>query len=218
MKPNEERARAAMIMIWAVIAMELLVMVSNYLQYDLLLHFSQGDEYTTEQLENNDLRVKLVTIIYGIFFFMSAVTFIMWFRRAYFNLHQCTSYLYFKEGWAVAAWFVPIVNLFRPFTIMKELFEVSARLLNKAALQPKHFPVFYLSTWWILWLIDNAMIQILNRVVPAVDEVDVLAHESLFYMGQSAISIVSGLLLIKIIKTYNAREIILSKMQFAAVN
>ncbi len=218
-KPNDDRARAAIMMIWAVIALELVGVVSNYMQYDLLQNFSNGVEYSTEQLENNDLRVKLVTIIYGIFFAMSGITFIMWFRRAYYNLHQCYKPVRFSEGWAAGAWFVPILNLFRPFQIMKELFDLNNYLLAKNGIKNiKTFPAFYVSTWWAFWLINNAMIQILSKVSPEGDEVQSLSNESLFYIGQSIISILAGLLIIKIIKAYNFREKRLFELKPVAVN
>lgn len=50
------------------------------------------------------------------------VTCIMWFRRAYHNPYKIgISYLSYSEGWAAGAWFVPFMNLVRPFTIMKEI-------------------------------------------------------------------------------------------------
>ncbi|MBW3519651.1 DUF4328 domain-containing protein [Flavobacterium sp. NKUCC04_CG] len=214
MKPNEDRARAAVVMVWAVIVLELIGIISNYMQYDLLQCFSNGVEYTTEQLENNDLRVKFVTIIYGVFFAMSGITFIMWFRRAYYNLHQCHKDVRFLEGWAAGAWFVPILNLFRPFQIMKELFNLNGYLLAKNGIKNiKTFPALYLSAWWAFWLINNAMIQILNKVSPEADEVESLSNESLFYIGQSIISIIAGLLIIKIIKAYNSREKLLFELK-----
>ncbi len=61
----------------------------------------------------------------------------MWFRRAYFNLHQKVSYLSHSEGWAAGSWFVPIVNLYRPYQIMKEIYVETKELFTKRGLSEK---------------------------------------------------------------------------------
>jgi len=84
-----------------------------------------------EAAESNDLRQLVIAIISMVVALISAVTFIMWFRRAYFNLHSRVSKLSFTEGWAAGAWFVPIVNLGRPLNIMQELYNKTAALLKE---------------------------------------------------------------------------------------
>lgn len=207
MKPNGERARAAVMMIYAVLILELITVVSTYLQYNLLDNYAHGVAYTDAQLENNDLRVQLVMLVYWVFFVMSGIVFIMWFRRAYHNLHQLGRQLQFSDTWAVWSWFVPILSFFRPFVIMKELFNTSELVLYKSGMKTiKNYPMIYLSLWWGLWLVDNFMVQLLKNMAPLGDEFEQLYNESLFYIAQSIVSIFAGLLLIKIIRAYDKRE------------
>lgn len=207
MKPNGERARAAVMMICAVLILELITVVSTYLQYNLLDNYAHGVAYTDAQLGNNDLRVQLVMLVYWVFFVMSGIVFIMWFRRAYYNLHQLGRRMQFSDTWAVWSWFVPILSFFRPFVIMKELFNTSELVLYKSGVKTiKNFPLIYLSLWWGLWLVDNFMVQLLKNMAPLGDEFEQLYNESLFYIAQSIVSIFAGLLLIKIIRAYDKRE------------
>ena len=81
------------------------------MQYDLLQTVANGGFISDEAVEANDTRESFLGIIYLIAYIISGITFIMWFRRAYFNLHQKVSWLNHSEGWAAGCWFVPIVNL-----------------------------------------------------------------------------------------------------------
>ncbi len=213
MKPNGERARAAVTMVCAVLVIEIITIISTYLQYDLLDNYAKGVAYTDEQLGNNDLRVQLVMVVYWVFFIMSGIIFIMWFRRAYFNLHQLGRSLQFSEAWAVGSWFVPILSFFRPFMIMKELFNTTELVLYRSGIKSiKNFPMTYLGLWWVLWLLNNIMVQILKNMTPQGDEFQQLYNESLFYIAQSIVSIFTGILVIKIILAYDVRERLLHKL------
>lgn len=54
--------------------------------------------------------------------FVLPVFFLLWTARAYANLHRAgLPYLRHAPGWAVGAWFVPLMNFYRPYTIMKEI-------------------------------------------------------------------------------------------------
>lgn len=87
LKPNEQRSQNAMILIWIALAMNCISLVSSYFQYDLLQTAANGGEIATEAVTSNDNREQAIGIIQLIVFVVSAITFIQWFRRAYFNLH-----------------------------------------------------------------------------------------------------------------------------------
>jgi len=123
LRPNQERAKTAIILIYIVLGIELIDCVSDYFQLRLLQRFQSGITVSVSEATANDMRVTILALIYMVAYITSAVMFIRWFRRAYFNLHQVARVLTHSEGWAAGAWFVPIVNLFRPYQIMKELYE-----------------------------------------------------------------------------------------------
>jgi len=125
LKPNEQRSQNAILLIWIALAMNCISLVSSYFQYDLLQTAANGGEISAEAVTSNDNREQAIGIIQIIVFVVSAITFIQWFRRAYFNLHLRVNRLSQTEGWAAGCWFVPIVNLFRPYQIMKEMFQAT---------------------------------------------------------------------------------------------
>lgn len=52
---------------------------------------------------------------------LAIVFFLQWFRRAYYNLWKIGQRPDYTDGWAVGSWFIPVLNLFRPYAIMKEI-------------------------------------------------------------------------------------------------
>ncbi len=102
LRPNERRAKNATILIWIVLIMEIAAFVSHFFQYILLQSAANGEAISMEYATSNDLRERIIAIIYLIVFLVSAFTFIQWFRRAYFNLHLRVNYLSHSEGWAAA--------------------------------------------------------------------------------------------------------------------
>lgn len=203
-KPNIRRAKNAMILIWIVLAIEIVALVSGYLQYDLLQKALGGVEITTEAASANDTREQLIGIIYLIAFIISGITFILWFRRAYFNLHQKVPHLNYQEGWAAGAWFVPFLNLFRPYQIMNELFKETRNLLESEYEESPSNR--YLGIWWGLWILSNLLGQFVFRYSMRADTIEQLNTVTIVSMIGNLIGIPLALITINVIKTYSEIE------------
>ena len=83
LKPNEQQAGIAIIFMWIVFSLEIVNLISNFLQYDLLQTIASGGFVSDEAVESNNKREQICGIIYFIGSLLSLITFIMWFRRAY---------------------------------------------------------------------------------------------------------------------------------------
>ena len=129
LRQNKSRAKVAIALIWVVLALDVISFISGYLQLNLILTFEDGIAVSEARIDANDDRERVVGIMYVIAYVISGIVFIRWFRRAYFNLHQRKEFLSFSEGWAAGCWFVPIVSLYRPLQIMKELYEETRNFL-----------------------------------------------------------------------------------------
>ncbi|MEC8831353.1 MAG: DUF4328 domain-containing protein, partial [Bacteroidota bacterium] len=128
-RPNKKRAQSAEYLIWILLGLGLISLYSSYLQYDLLLKIQEGFYVSDHEITSNDLREGIIGVVITILYVVSVITFIRWFRRAYYNLSSRTDIRY-DEGWAAGSWFVPILNLFRPYQIMKEIDDESSNLIE----------------------------------------------------------------------------------------
>ena len=206
LRDNQQRAQNAVIMIWIVLGFEVLSLFSSYLQYSLLQSISNGSAISDEALVANDLREGVAAIFYAIAALVSGITFIQWFRRAYYNLHQLIPNLNYTEGWAAGAWFVPILNLFRPYQIMKELYgRTQTLLIEKDPEMRKKLSTENLDWWWFIWIVSGVIGVFLWRLANE-DTIDGQIISTMGNMILSILNIPLALITIKVIKNYSNVE------------
>jgi hypothetical protein len=88
----------------------------------------------------------------GILLLLTALVFLLWFRRAYWNLLALgAGRLRYTGGWAVWGWLVPLLSLVRPKQLLNDIWRASDPALPVG--QPEAWrrrPVPSVLTWW--WL------------------------------------------------------------------
>ena len=207
LKPNNQRAKILILFIWIVLVFEIISLISSGLQYNLLQTVSNGGQITNEAANANDLREQIVGIIYLIAYIISGITFIMWFRRAYFNLHQRVKNLSFTEGWAAGSWFVPFVNLYRPFQIMKELYvETKNYISYKDESLQIDLSTRFLGLWWTLWIINGISGQIVFRLSRHADTLPELLTITVLSIISGFIGVGLGIVTLRVIKDYSKTD------------
>jgi len=213
LRPNNERAKVAIVLIWIMLVMDVISIISGYLQYDLLQTAADGGSLSMSAATANDNREQIIAIIYLIAYAISGITFIQWFRRAYFNLHTKVNHLSYGEGWAAGSWFVPILCLYRPYQIMKELYvETKELLVKKGLITNADLDVKYLGWWWALWLLSSLFSQFSMRFSMNAETIDQLIVGTGAGMISDIIGIVLALITIKIIKDYSNIEPLLNEI------
>ncbi len=161
-RPNATRAKNAELFIWVVLVVGFASFISSWMQYDLLTTVQNGGGYTDDELTWNDLREFAISILHIIIYITSGVVFIMWFRRAYFNL-GLRMRVNHDDGWAAGGWFVPIISLYRPYQMIKEIDEGTSVLIEKRSAHPEKENGGLIGIWWALWIISGILGQISFR-------------------------------------------------------
>jgi hypothetical protein len=203
-RPNEKRSKIAQIFIWIILGIQTILLNAFGLQYFLLYKLNNGGNVTKNDLNFNDKRILVIQILLIIFSIISAITFIMWFRRAYYNLEKRIVGVKFSNAWAAGSWFVPIISLYYPYQIMKELKLKTNSILSKR-FEKKIIPdLKIIKYWWILWLLTNTFAQILNKISP--ETVNGFIYLTYAHMVKTIIEIILALFTIKMIKSYTNDE------------
>jgi hypothetical protein len=107
---------------------------------------------------DNFTTALLVTIIIQL---LASLAFLPWFHRAYRNVQRAGANLRFGTGWAVGAWFVPVLSWWRPKQIANDTWRGSP--LDGGLRDPtwQERPVSALVHWWwvlyLLWLAVDAI-------------------------------------------------------------
>jgi len=204
LKSNEQRAKIAIIFLWIILVLELITLASNIMQFFCLKNYQEGITSINE-LESNDLRVQVIAYTYIIVYVGCATIFIMWFRRAYNNLHLKGIHLNYDESWASGSWFVPIMNFIRPYQIMKELyFETKNKLNLSVNVNENQLNTTFVGIWWTLWVIISILGQIEYRM-PS-ETIDHFVNSTLVGIIGNFLGIPTAYFAIKVIKDYSEVE------------
>ena len=91
-------------------------------------------------------------------FILAAVVSAMYFYRANANLRSFgVRGLQHTPGWCAGYWFIPIVNLFKPYQVASEINAFSH-------LSKRMKPSSHVGVWWTCWIISNIVSRIENRL------------------------------------------------------
>lgn len=210
LRPNGQRSKVAIALIWLILALSVLLLVFMSLQYYLITIVEKG-EYVSETVAYlADYGVSSVSMIYLIASITSIVTFIRWFRRAYYNIGMITHNMEYGDGWAAGAWFVPILNLFVPYKMMKELYTKTDTylILKDGYIEDKKLKTDYIGWWWALWIISGIIGRIYLRL-----EWDSDDPISILSLIDSGLSILLCIITIIIIHDYSEAENLLYQLK-----
>jgi hypothetical protein len=82
---------------------------------------------------------------------VTGVVFLTWIYRANVNARGLGAEgMTFTPGWAVGYYFIPIMNLWRPFQAMKEIWQASENPISWPSIKPPAL----LNLWWGLWIVS----------------------------------------------------------------
>jgi hypothetical protein len=156
-RPNHQRAKHVITAFYILIGFSVLEASFAAWQYYMYSNFDFNDM----DLFYTVLMWKAIISFTSLgIYIVAGVLFILWFRRAYYNLNVVNpEAASFPEGWAAGAWFVPFLNLVRPFQIMKEIWTGTQNAIPHRL--PENRPATLVGFWWALYLISGITAYVL---------------------------------------------------------
>jgi hypothetical protein len=133
-------------------------LASDLAQISLLNKARAGRAPTDAEASFNDLHQAIVGGTQALVQIATAVAFGMWTYRAYGNLPALGGrQLRMTPGWAVGSYFIPILNLFRPYQAVVEVWKVSDPAVGVTTQHSRSLAraTPLLGLWWTLWLISG---------------------------------------------------------------
>lgn len=160
-----------------------------------------------EELQNAANVVDLVSYLAIAVSFLAAAGYINWFYRAYRNLGRLGKQLSQGPGWAIGAWFVPILTLFRPYNIFTEMVEgysIIAKRFPDHVQQgtPSEAALKLLGGWWWGFYVGGRIFSnIANRAVAGADELP-----GVWVVWPNYVLVIAGVLAILVVIRLNRLE------------
>jgi hypothetical protein len=183
-------------------------LLSNYLEYSLLTEFqnelfASQDEFI-QKADTSDDRQSFVGIAYLLVFVVSGILILKWLHRANYNSRQLgAKNMEFTPGWSIGYYFVPIMNLWKPYMAMKELW--------KASVNPKDWnnqiTPGLLPQWWGLWIVTGLLGRIIFKLSKNAESLDAMIQLNLVNQLSDVLEIPLAIVLIKIVQSIHDMQV-----------
>jgi hypothetical protein len=194
------RARWAAGALTLIVILDIVSVGSSVMQLNLITDL-QGASPPSEALINaNDSREQTIGLIYFGAYILTIVVFLQWLHRIVANLVPIGAHSTWSPGWAVGAWFVPFLNLVRPYQIVKEAWDGSDP--NPAGSTTTSM----LGGWWALWIIGNILSNITYRMADEAATLETISAITMMSIAASLLSIGAGIFIIRIVRQLTARQ------------
>lgn len=156
LRENAARAQQTITMFQGLAVVLGLVILADFGYINLVGNGRGSDELTTAPLGIARSFLALVELVVLITAF---ILFIRWLRRAYWNLHALGRPVEHSEGWAAGAWFVPFMNMFRPYSIVREVWR-QTQLVAFEQVTPHGL----LRAWWLLFIVHGIVSNVTSQM------------------------------------------------------
>lgn len=199
--PLDGLTKAVQVGVGVSLAGEAVACAMEFKLLSLLPQFEAGTVGAAEADAFDAMNLKIAIGLIATFVIV-AIMFLVWVHRANRNLHALeVREVEYTPGWAVGSWFIPILNIFRPYAIMREIWRGSRSPSNSAAEGHASVPAS-LGVWWGAWLVAGVLESLSASFVrgesPSMDDFKSSAYLSI---GSSLLNFVAGVIIIVLIGT-----------------
>ncbi|MFD5023622.1 DUF4328 domain-containing protein [Streptomyces sp. NPDC058373] len=192
---------------WAVVTLFALVGLADLagavldLRMAGLVDSVTGGDWAAEErwAETEDVSVWLATF-WGPAYLASIVLFLLWFRRTRVNAEVFDPYGHTKaRGWAIGAWFVPVVSLWFPRRIASETWHASVSPVDRRG-------TLLLNLWWGTFLLDTVLSNGSTRVLNRAEELEAIARGYRMVAFSEAFSVVHAVIAVLFVLALTRRQ------------
>lgn len=199
------RARIAVGFLAAILVFEL-ISIALYGERLVVLERVRGHEDVASWAESSDTRVGVWDIVTFLFQIPTALTLLMWLHTAYGNLRRVgTGYTKQTPGWAVGYWFIPVLNIFRPYQIVKELSIRSADGNARVDREGDPGPTS-VTLWWTAYFVSIFVIRGAQSAASRDPSVQQLIGATWTLIAGTAIRVLAAGLLISVVRFVDRRQ------------
>jgi hypothetical protein len=157
--------------------------------------------------QTSDNQTSVIAIVELATLIIAGVSFIAWFHRAYDNLRDLgATTMRYAPGWAIGAWFVPVLNFWRPKQIANDIWRGS---------DPRHpgrQPVWrepvspLLWFWWSAWILLFILSRAASQAWTSAVSTHAIRSATSMDIAAEVTSIIAAGLSIALVRTLTKRE------------
>jgi hypothetical protein len=175
--------------------------------HHLAQHAAAGQYVSLQAAQSADHRVHSIALLKLGLLVLTGVVFIAWFRSAYTTVERLgVTGMRWSAGWAVGAWFLPVLSLVRPKAILNDMWRGSdPRLPAGGPLNREKPPVLY-AFWWGTWLLGSLITGVAGQAFRNARTLSALSSSTGALMFSDVLTVVSAILAIAVIYSLDSRQ------------
>lgn len=186
-------------MLCACLGMEILDFIDHCWRFALI----GAGRYSLTEFDGEAMFQLAIVACHFLIFIVTVVAFSKWVYRANLNSRGFgAADMKFTPGWSVGYYFIPFLNLVRPYQSMKEIWKVS---LDPSDWQSKS-ATSTIRAWWGLWLVCGFLGRREDRAHMAAETVDAVASATGFSVLNNFLTICLCLVTISMILEITANQ------------
>ena len=148
-------------------------------------------------IDDRNLAMLPIGIVLWIF---AGFAFIRWLHGAYRNVDVVApAERRYSHGWAIGAWFVPILNLWRPKQIVNDVWRAGGRDVRDAQ------PGGLLLSWWLLWTVADVALRIAGNNYGAADTPEEWRTGTMIFLVADSMSLIAAFLAVMVVRSTTDR-------------
>ena len=210
LKDNSERAKSLILVLWLFVGLFFIGLLFSFNELSILYQLQTNNEVADSRLNFSDISLVIVGAFQLLFHIATIVVFLNWFRRAYANLYRLRIPIESNDSMAVWSFFIPIYNLFKPYQIMKEIWEKTQQAVKKIDVSFLFNKNSYLiGLWWFLFIISGVVDRVAFKMALKQETVNQLIEGTKISIISDVISIINAIVLIYLVKNISQFESVL---------
>jgi hypothetical protein len=176
-----------------------------FTQLELFDRIKHNGAFTIAEAEASDMQAALILILFFLVLVTTTITWIVWQARTSKNARALgTEYMQFGPnawGW----FFCPIINLYRPLAVLRELWQVNAPHSPSEPYSLREPPGYFVA-WWVPWVLGSILGNASSRLATEDADIDQLILSIELNAASDVVLIVSAIFAIKVVAEIHRRE------------
>ena len=188
------------------IIIKLILCTSITYNIKLINKIQNGLEISETEIEKYEASVRILVISEIAIIILVIIFFFIWLNNAYKNIYTMKiQSIEYTPNWAVGWFFIPILNLFRPFQIIRELWKASnpEYMPNEGISWKSQNTEKIIIFFWTFYLISEIFLRGVIKLseLRETDTAEEMLRSCRITLFQQILYIISAILLIKIVRT-----------------
>jgi hypothetical protein len=199
-EPIAGRRRAVTIAFALLMLINVVAVVLSIADLNMLDRIESGELVGDDEIDAHDTRIAVIGGLQTLAYLACAIVFIRWLRAAYRNLDLLAPGVRrYGHGWAIGAWFVPFLNLWRPKQIINDIWSGSGTPTAYGR------PPVLLLAWWLSYVAGSILGRVaLNSALDS-ETIEDLRTADFWYIISDAWDIANALMAISVVRYLTRR-------------